>query len=231
MIKALAIHNSYIPKGLGTSDELFQYVGFGKPDKVENVLKCSESEVTLMFEQEIFQGHNLKYPLAWSQSLKDSNGKCRGKVRMTLVAGVPLDFEFGSEYIRASISASLQAKVTKDGKEHWLNKVHEDPDTNDLSKCYEKERIKGGYKWKPVKRYEADLKRIIAEDWRIKVSLLLRDGFELGSRPIKFALIFTLSDPDGIAPVYNEVIVGLRNKNVITNPIQLRAQVQEKVRV
>ena len=231
MIKALAIHNSHIPEGLGTSDEVFQYAGFGKPDKVENILKCSESEITLMFEQEIFQGHNLIYPLTWPQSLKDGDKKHRGKVRMTLVAGVPLDSEFGSEYIRASISASLQTKATKNGEEVWLNKVHEDPDTSDLSKCYEKERIKGGYKWKPIKRYDADLKRITAEDWRIKVSLLLRDGFELGLRPIKFALIFTLSDPDGVAPVYNEVIVGLRNKNVITSPIQLRAQVQEKVRV
>lgn len=232
MVKALTIHNSFIPENLGKSEAIFPYVGFGKPDKVDNVLACTESEVTLMMEQEIYEGHHLTVPFAWPKSLIDENGTCRGKVRMTLVAGVPLDATYGSEYIRANVQAALQAgNPGKGGKLDYKGQLHEDPDTKDLSKCYEKERIKNGFKWKPIKRYEADLKGIKAEDWRIKISLLLRDGFKLGVRPVRFALVFSLSDPAGVAPVYNEVILGLRNKNVITSPIQLRAQVQEKVRV
>jgi hypothetical protein len=232
MVKALTIHNSFIPENLGKSEAIFPYVGFGKPGKVDDVLACNESEVTLMMEQEIYEGHHLTIPFAWPKSLIDENGKCRGRVRMTLVAGVPLDASYGSEYIRANVSATLQAgNPGKEGKLVYKGQMHEDPDTSDLSKCYEKERIKNGFKWKPIKRYEADLKGIKAEDWRIWISLLLRDGFRLGVRPVRFALIFSLIDPDGVAPVYNEVILGLRNKNVITSPIQLRAQVQEKVRV
>lgn len=232
MIKALTVHNSKIPEGLGNTEEIFPYIGFGKPEKVDEILSCKESEVTLMFEQEIYEGHNLVYPFHWPESLIDEKGKCRGRIRMTLVAGVPLDANYGSEYIRANVNVALQAgNRNKDGKMEYKGKLHEDPDTSDLSKCYEKERIKHGYKWKPIKRYEGEFKGIKAEDWRIKVSLLLREGLRLGPRPIKFALVITLADPDGIAPVYDEVIVGLRNKNVITNPIQLRTKIQEKVRL
>ena len=231
MIKALMIHTSVIPKGLGKLDEVFPYVGFGKPVDVNSMLNCSESEVTLMFEQEIYQGHNLIYPFAWPKSLINKEGKCRGRVRITLVAGVPLDYgNNGSEYIRANLEVALQAGIKeKNGKIKYSGQLDEYPNNKDLKNYYEKERIKHGFKWKPIKRYEADLKDIKADDWRLKVSILLRSGVKLGTKPVKFALVFSLIDPEGVAPVYNEVILGLRNRNVITNPIQLRARIQEKV--
>jgi len=229
MIKAITIHNSYVPKNLGASEDVFPYVGFGKPEKVEDMLKCSASEVTIMFEQEIYEKTNLIIPFVWPKSLINADGKCRGKVRMTLVAGIPLDANFGSEYIRANIDASLHKGIIKNEEMVYNGVLGEEPTSKDLSKYYEIERIENGYKWKPIKRYEATFSRKKADDWRIKISLLLREGFK-PREPIRFALIFTLSDPEGVAPVYDEVIIGLRNKNVITNPIQLRAQVQEKIR-
>ncbi len=95
---------------------------------------------------------------------------------------------------------------------------------------YEKELILHGYKWKPIKRYEANFRKIDAGDWRIRVHLLLRDGVNLGLEPINFAMIFTLSDPEKKAHVYNEVVASLRTKNVITNPIRLRSRIRQKVR-
>ena len=231
MIKALTVHNSNTPGDLGKTEDVFHYVGFGKPEKVDEMLSCKESEITLMFEQGIYEGYNLIYPLPWPKSLINEEGKCRGKVRMTLVAGVPLDSRYGSEYVRANVSASLQAGSSdKNGKMNYSSKLHDDPDTSDLSKCYEKEIIKHAYKWKPIKRYERHFKGVKAEEWRVKVSMLLREGLKLGAKQIKFALVLSLIDPEGVAPVYDEMIVGLRSKNVITNPIQLRDRIKKKVK-
>ena len=233
LIKALTVHNSNVPEGLGKMEEVFPYVGFGRPGGVDDMLSCKHSEVALIFEQEIYEGYNLIYPFSWPESLIDEKKKCRGKVRMTLVAGVPLNASYGSEYVRANVSAALQAgNLSKNGRIKYLGKIDENPSSGKLSRYYyEKELIKNGYKWKPIKRYERDLKGVKAEEWRIKVSLLLRAGLKLGLIPIKFVLIFTLTDPEGVAPVYDEVTVGLRNSNVITTPIQLRETVQEKAKL
>ncbi len=230
MIKALTIHNSHVPDNLGKVENAFHYVGFGKPNDVESILSCSDSDITLMFEQEIFERHNLTYPFKWPESLKDENGKYRGKVTMTIVANVPLDESYGSEYIRANITATLQEKyIDKEDKEQWRGILDGSPDTKDL--CYEKDQIRHFHKWSTIKKYQKEFKRKTLGDLRIQVNLLLRDGIELGTIPVKFALVFTLTDPDGVASVYDEIVVSLRNKGVITNPIQLRSQIQEKIKL
>jgi hypothetical protein len=66
---------------------------------------------------------------------------------------------------------------------------------------------------------------------QIEWCLNQKKGIELGIKPVKFALVFTLSDPEGTGHVYDETVVNLRNEGVITNPIQLRTQIQEKVQV
>ncbi len=229
LIKALAVHHSKIPDETKVHDDFLPYVGFGMPDSAEDILSCTESSITLVFEQEIFQGHSLNYPFVWPNSLTSERGKCRGNVAMTLVAGVPLDSDFGCEYIRANISASLGAKTFDRSKNKYkfVSKLKEDPELK--SGLYEEELIKNGYKWKPVKRYSKSFIGIKTDEWRIHVSLLLRDEVFLDTTPLKFALIFTISDPEGIAPVYDEVVLGLENENVITNPIQLRGQIQQRI--
>ncbi|MCK4796516.1 MAG: S8 family peptidase [Spirochaetes bacterium] len=230
LMKALAIHSCYLPKELGALDKIMPYVGFGLPSSLKTIFSCSENEITLIFEQEIIQGFTLDYPFNWPPSLIDYEGKCRGNIKMTLVAEPPLDSNFGAEYIRANVSAMFQfGKQTDDGKMKWSNKVNENPTTGDLKKQFETELVEHGYKWKPIKKYEAIIKRIKAEDWRIRLRLLLRDGSDLGLKPIKFALVVTISDPEKTAPVYNEVVNGLRQRNVITNEIQLRSQIRQRI--
>ena len=120
-------------------------------------------------------------------------------------------------------------KYNRNGELVWSSReIFENPSTNDLSKLYEKEKIKNGFKWKPIKKYERTLKRLKAEDWMIRVRLLLRDGFELGTESIKFALIFTISDSNKKAPVYNEVVNSLRQRNVFTNEIQIKSKIRIK---
>ena len=229
LIKALAIHHSQIPYEAKIHDDILPYVGFGVPSSTNNILNCTESSITLVFEQEIYEGHSLNYPFVWPESLRDENGKCRGDVKMTLVAGVPLDSNFGSEYIRANITASLGAKTFLKAKNKYvfMSKLKENPKFE--GGIYEEKLIKNGYKWKPIKKYEGSFRGIKTDEWRIHVSMLLRDEISLDTAPLKFALIFTLSDPKGLTPVYDEVVLGLENVNVITNPLKLRSEIQPRI--
>lgn len=227
LIKALVVHHSYIPLTSVEHKDIFPYVGFGIPPKVSEILKCDNSTITLVFEQDIYEGHILEYPLVWPKSLKNTDGKCIGNIRMTLVSDSPLDPSYGSEYIRVNVRASLQCKKVKpNGEEEWKTQLKETPNIPEAQ--YEKTLIEG-FKWKTIKKYERNLSQgIETTDWRIRVYIQLRDGIKLNQKPVKFALVFTLSDPEGKAPVYDEVVLGLRNKNVITEPIQINTQVRQK---
>jgi hypothetical protein len=228
LLKALVVHHSYIPLASVKHSDIFPYVGFGIPPKVTEILKCDKSTITLVFEQEIYEGHILEYPFVWPESLKNMDGKCIGNVKMTLVSDSPLDPSYGSEYIRVNIRAALQTKKVKsNGEEEWKTQLKETPDMPEAQ--YEKTLIENGFKWKTIKKYERNLARgIKASDWRIRVYIQLRGGVKLNQKPVKFALVFTLSDPNDKAPVYDEVVLGLRNRNVITDPVQINTQVRQK---
>ncbi|MBI2105889.1 S8 family peptidase [Candidatus Woesearchaeota archaeon] len=233
LVKALAVHNASLPKKIGNMQKIFPYVGYGVPSSISNIFNCDEHEMTLIFEQGVYNGFTLDYPFGWPTSLKDENGKCNGKVRMTLVAQVPVDSNFGSEYIRANVSASLQRSKfnQRKNKEEWKGVIGEEPDNKKLKKVYGRKLIEQGFKWKPIKRYEKCIKKIEAKKWRIRVDLLLRNEFKQDpNKPINFALLFTISDPEEKAPVYTEVVQSLRDLNVLTELIQLRSQLRQKLR-
>ena len=231
LIKALAIHKAYLPLDLGDLKIHHPHVGHGMPPKINEIVSCSPYESTLIFEQEIIEGYDLDYPFIWPKSLIDENGKCMGEVTMTLVAKTPLDENFGSEYIRTNVSVALQkSKMNKEGKKEWIGQVHETPDPCELNKYHESELIEQGYKWKPLKRYRKKFHRVDAEDWRIRVRVVLRDGAELKEN-VKFVLIFTIKDPKKTAPVYSEVIASLRSINLITEEINLKTKVENKVKL
>lgn len=231
MIKALLIHNSHTPTNIELPKIVNPYTGFGKPDSVENILNCSDSEITMLFDDRIYKGHNLSYPFVWPKSLTTEDGKCKGNLRMTLVSKVPLDEKYGSEYIRANVEVALQTKHTDDdGTEHWTGLISDELYyEGQLTELYEEERIKQGYKWKPIKRVEKQFMGKSIDELRINVNLLLRDGIDTGIIPVTFALVVTISDPEGSAPVYNDVMLGLRDKNVITDPVEIGHKLQYNI--
>ncbi len=233
LIRALVVHNSYIPDAIKDRALALPYVGFGMPAKVDNFLSCSRSSITLVFDHQAIKGCSLEYPFPWPPSLIDDSGRCRGSVKMTLVTASPLDFNFGSEYIRAKIEASLQSsdKNSTSNYPKWRSRLHEYPAELNPKELYENKFVKTGLKWKPIKRYEGNMKQVSATDWKISVKMTLRDGFTLNEAPVKFALIFSLADLEGIAPVYDEVTLELPNRGVITEPIQVKTIVKERIGV
>ena len=230
LLKALTIHHSKNPLKNDEGKFAINYIGYGLPSTVDKMIGCNRHEITLIFEKEINPGYHLKCPFHWPESLINDKGKCFGEMKMTLVAKVPLDENYGVEYIRAKLTASLQRmKKDKDGNAKWSREIQEIISTSEAKVLFESDLIEHTFHWKPIKKYYRKItKGIENNEWRFKVELLLRDDVEL-IEPIPFVLVFTLKDPEGIRPIYDEVIHGLRNKTVNTTPIRLRQKIKQKV--
>ena len=72
-------------------------------------------------------------------------------------------------------------------------------------------------KWAPVRTYFGDLNPNGARGnrWRLKLQLLSRHGIEKNEpngRPQPFSLVITIADPEGKAPVYDEMAQVIRNR-------------------
>lgn len=98
--------------------------------------------------------------------------------------------------------------------------------------------VKYGKKFHPVKKYAIDLsdmtpsnkERILSKDrkWYLKIEGLYRDFIEQDSiinnyqLSQEYCLLLTIRDPNGTAPVYNEVAQQLDYKNFIHHNINIR---------
>jgi hypothetical protein len=242
LIKALIIHNATHPNSLAqiSENKKYQYAGYGKPASVKSMLKCYRSQSTLVFEGGLSERQELNYDFLWPKSLVNKLGGHRGNIKMTLASEPPLEKKYGPEYIRANVSAALQTRVTRKNKNGrtslgWKSIIGEVFDSGDIiedlspASRYETELIKKN-KWKPIKTYAKSFSRSKFNRLRIHVSILLRAGEKL-KKPVKFALIFTLSDPTNQNDIYNETIKNLEQINIVTNEIQLREEVRQRVQV
>jgi hypothetical protein len=79
---ALAIHHAILPdilKDKKLKDIAKDLVGFGIPTSSQHILDGSDSSITLVFANRIFQGRKMSFDFSWPSSLFDaSTGKCLG---------------------------------------------------------------------------------------------------------------------------------------------------------
>ncbi|HHH2130837.1 TPA: S8 family serine peptidase [Yersinia enterocolitica] len=211
-LKALMIHNSSVPACLSSktiSKEARDFVGFGFPINSQDMITKDETSFTFVFEGVLSKGQVGEFNFTWPKSLATTNGKCRGKIKMTLVYSPPIDRQFGQEYIRANVDASLQQQKIKNnigtfGKavnSIWDIKLGEDSN-------FEKNLIEQGFKWWPSKAYERLSKGGFGNstNWRLRVTSQVRDSMDYPAEGIKFSVIVTVEDPSGKSlSVYNEM--------------------------
>lgn len=224
LAKALLIHSAVLGRK-NTRESDRAYFGFGVPGAVENILSCTSSSVTLVFEPEL---RNTTYfekePFPFPNCLRLPNGLAFGDVMMTLVYAPPLDSSWGLEYCRANVEVSLGSfDPNKTGKREHRCLIP--PDETDYRKLYERELVKNGFKWSPVKVYRRRLNRINVETWRLKVAAEFRKGF-VGTKVVTPALIITISDPEGRRPVYDEVVVAARQQGWIIDDLRLKQKIR-----
>ncbi|GMG82564.1 hypothetical protein LNKW23_17770 [Paralimibaculum aggregatum] len=215
-LRAMMLHNAVMPQPLrkrGLGDLARQFAGFGQPSSVQNMLETDDHQITLLFQSRLETGEKkpviLRFPFSWPQSLV-SGGKCSGRARITLVYAPPLDPAFGAEFVRVNLEASLkqrQARNAKDGSARYTTQIDPKflPKRANLA-VPEKALIDQGLKWWPAKQYGKIYRgHGTSSEWRLEVTSLVRAEATFPAEGIPFAVLLTIDDPDGIAPVFQEM--------------------------
>lgn len=228
MAKAILIHSARMnSRGLlNDNPDNIKYYGFGMPsNNVNDILLCSEDEVTLVFKQRVKQGTHLEMiDFPFPKSLI-RNGKYYGEVGMTLVYNPILDENYGREYCRISIDASFGIyKHDSSGNLQFKGQVPLDCAWDER---YEKERVENGFKWSPIKSYYRKISRgiQIGDGWKIRIDMNQRNEVSVSYQ--EFVLIVTIRDPGG-NDIYSEVVNGLRERGYITNNLETRQQIRQR---
>ena len=228
LAKAMLIHSARWNSRdlLNEKPENINYYGFGMPsDNIQDVLRCSEDEVTLVFRQKILQGTHLEMlDFPFPNSLI-KNGKYYGEIGMTLVYDAMLDEKFGQEYCRVNIDASFGVFKTKvNGDLDYKGQV---PLEYTWDEKYEQARVENGFKWSPVKSYYRKIKNgiQIGDGWKIRLDMTTRNEATVPEQ--EFVLIITIKDSTG-NDIYTEIVNELREKGYITNNLETRYQIRQR---
>jgi len=228
LAKALLIHSARMKSRelLDERPDNIKYYGFGIPSaNIQDILLCSEDNVTLVFKQRISQGSHLEmYDFPYPKSLIKDN-KYIGEIGMTLAYSPPLDPKFGQEYCRTNIDASFGTySYLPNGKIDYKGQV---PLEAKWDEKYEAARVENGFKWSPVKSYYRKLHKGIklGDGWKLRIDLTARNGMYVPSQ--EFVLIITIKDSNG-NDIYSEIVNGLRERGYITNNIETKHQVRQR---
>jgi len=197
LIKGLLIHSANL-KGC-TPKEYKEYYGWGVPADVDDILAVSDYETTLVMEgvaKKSFEIEKLPFPIP--ECLRTDDGKVRAEFFITLAYCPDLDPKKSFEYCQIDLNVGL-GKI-EGGK--FNSKV---PLQSSTPK-YEKDMTKSGDKWSPIKVYHKVFpKGTDIENWKLRLAVLNRDGYEAEGVEIPFSLIVTIRDIDREQPVYNEM--------------------------
>ena len=160
-----------------------------------------------------------------------SEGKCTGRARITLVYAPPLDPAFGAEFVRVNLEASLkqlQPKLNKNGSPRFLNQI-----IALLSQVGAPGGPREGLdrSWAEmvaVKAISLTFDRIgSSSQWRLEVTSLVRAETRFPAEGVPFAVLLTIEDPDGKAPVFRELRQHLQtsqaNAQDVRTAVRLRA--------
>jgi hypothetical protein len=227
----LLVHHAEIPKPL--HDKAFSgivrhLVGFGMPPSAAMMLEGSNHSITLVFASRIARDNQINFRFRWPESLVQPGGRCRGFAKLTLVSTPPLDPRFGSEFVRANVSAALRQEH-KDGWKGRLDPIHLPPRSG--PHAIEAELIEHNFKWSPVKVFEKSFPRGVgaSSNWRLSIEYLTRAGEIMPMEGVPFSAILTIADLEGAQPVFNDVRQSLQAMGVQISDIRTAARITSRV--
>lgn len=225
---ALAIHHAELPSVLA-SPRLRQiakdFVGAGMPRTAAETLVNGDNEITLVFSGVLQYRQELRFSFAWPKSLVDDSGACSGSVKVTLVHRPPIDRNHAGEFVRVNLDAYLRQETidlsTGEVSFKGGHLKHESPSG------LEKELVKHGAKWWPVKRSRGNLKGSgNSSQWRLVVESLSRSEYVFPDEGVPFSVLMTISDSEG-QPIFDEMRQQLQVAG--TNIEDIRADVRTRV--
>ena len=187
-----------------------EFIGFGMAPPADICLSDRAHSVTLVFSEILAARRELQFVFAWPRSLVTHNGKCRGRVDLTLAFTPPIDAQFDAECLRVLLNACLyQIEIDPDtGEEDPQSRLkHHDAVVPVGLEYTERYLLKTGLKWTPVKRYTLSMPRGrgSSSNWRLALRSSTRAGEPFPNSGVPFTIVMTISDPQGTAPVYDEV--------------------------
>ena len=239
-LRAMLLHNTVVPEVLckrGLKDIARQFVGFGQPRNVNDMLETEDHQVTLLFQSRLTVGERkpaiLRFPFEWPRSLVNSVGSCSGLAKMTLVYSPPLDPAFGAEFVRVNLEASLrqrQPKLKKDRTASFTNQIAARylPKTAGMG-VPERALIDHGLKWWPSKQYESNFKdKGEFSNWRLEVTSLVRAEAQFPAEGVPFAVLLTIEDPDRTKPIFSEMRQALQASNAVAQDVRTAARIRPR---
>lgn len=187
-----------------------EFVGFGMPPPAEKCLSDDPYSVSLVFSERLPPRRELDFVFTWPRSLVTPDGKCRGKVDLTLAYTPPIDPQFHAECLRARLGAVLYQLETdpNTGEEKPESRLKmEDSGLPQHLDYTERYLVENGLKWTPITRYHLIMPRGrgSSSEWRLSLKSFTRAGAAYPDEGVPFSLILTISDPAEETPIYDEV--------------------------
>lgn len=235
VLLALLIHNSVIPPAFNDKKYrsiLLDTIGYGQPMPSNFHLTEDDHSFTLVLSDALVLRNRMVLSFNWPQSLV-RDGKCYGNIKLTMVSTPIIDPRFKSEMIRENISVSFGNFNQNDGsKTNQLKPLYFKPTKHGKNAHkFEWELMEEDMKWNPIKVYEHHINRGVSGStlWQLDVSCLSKTAQTMYGNGIPFALILTISDPKGEAPVNSELKYNIQQSNLIIENIQTAARVAPRV--
>lgn len=228
-LKALLFHNcnrpkwSLTPKIRNIGND---FLGYGIPSNASESLLTSDNEITMVFESSISKNQELDFEFSWPESLINENGGIFGQIDITLVYSPGINRLNGSEFILHTLDVWLRQqteKINDNTGEPVFSNILKSSNSK-KSSTLEKERIKHGSKWWPVRRINQKFQgKGKFSRCKLVIEPLARAGYEI-LEPIPFTLIMTISDPDKVHDIFNEVRSHLNASGVSITDIRYNIQ-------
>lgn len=202
VLLALMYHFAQMPKVLdhkNLKSVSKDFAGFGMPAMNSEMLSTDDHAITLIFTDYLPEQMEMSFDFDWPARLI-VNGKTRGKVTLSIVYSPPLESEHKSEFARVNLDAYLRQEIVDEetGEVSYKGRL-----TQEQAGHLERTLIMHGAKWWPVKHYGRSFKSLSGSSrWRLVVDSLTRAGTPFPRQGVRFAVVLTIADPDGTAPVF-----------------------------
>ncbi len=227
LVKALLIHSAFM-RSHPLERPLVDYAGCGSPGMAGEVLRCRQSSATMVFQIALRSRVFLRHPFPMPDCLLTKAGKLSAEVFMTLVHDTPINENYGPEYCRSHVTASLgiaTPSTSKSRKGAWNVERQVHPVLGGLEEGYEADLVEHGFKWSPVKLYHRKFSRGPGDaHWGLRLQRFDRQEYGNPQREQQVSVVVSVRDPKGAAPVYNELVTSINTLGWTTHDLQLRSR-------
>jgi hypothetical protein len=229
LVKGLIVHSALVKNGPPLS-ETIEYTGYGIPAEPEEILHCTQSAATIIFQVPVTRIPRFyKHPFAMPDCLAVS-GNLKCDLFATLIYDSPLDRAFGVEYCRRNVEASLGFLVEEEerGEVYGGREVH--PCPHDLHQRYPAQLSHFGLQWSPMKLYFRRFKKTAAgRKWRLSLKVTNRAECDI-EEPMDVHLIVTIKSHDPDAQVYTEMVREMDRLGWTVGNLEIRSRERQQER-